>query len=44
MAGTEENEGAVIARDPDTTYHLDTLNSTQWYLVQTNQDHWTGDC
>ena len=44
LAGLQGNEGAVISRDRDQPAHIDYLNETRWYILQTNQDHWTGDC
>jgi N-acylethanolamine-hydrolysing acid amidase len=40
LAGTKENEGVVISRNRFGPAHQDNLNDTNWYLVQTNSDHW----
>lgn len=46
VAGTEANEGAVISRNQEGPARggIQFLNDTIWYLVQTNQDHFLGDC
>lgn len=44
LAGVGPNEGAVITRDRDGVAHLDQLSDEQWFLSQTNDDHWTGVC
>jgi len=38
ISGVKANEGAVIERDPASVHGLYTLNSTNWFLVQTNYD------
>ncbi len=47
MAGAGKYEGAVVTRDPLTTYPAITLaNQTgtdKWFIVQTNYDHWDVD-
>jgi hypothetical protein len=42
LAGTEPDQGAVIARNRFGAAHVDTLNNStgKWFLVQTNNDHW----
>jgi len=42
VAGTKEDEGAIISRDRYGPAHIDSLNSSNghWFLVQTNNDHW----
>jgi len=44
MAGVKGYEGMIISRDHDGFAHLDQLSATNWYLVQTNDDHFAGDC
>lgn len=44
IAGTKGNEGAVITRDRDGIAHLDQLTDENWFVSQTNDDHWTGVC
>ena len=44
MAGLKDNEGTIISRDRFGVAHADTLSEDRWYLLQTNSDHWTGDC
>jgi hypothetical protein len=38
VSGTKPNEGAVIERDSNAVHGFYTLNSTTWFLVQTNYD------
>jgi len=40
LAGVKEDEGAIISRNRYGAAHVDQLNSTRWFLVQTNSDHW----
>ena len=47
MAGTKENEGAIISRNRFDSAHIETLDSQngKWYVVQTNNDEWkNGGC
>ena len=44
VAGLKENEGAVITRDRFSVAHVDNLTNDKWYVLQTNDDHWTGVC
>ncbi len=46
LAGTKDYEGVVISRDQagPVMGGVQFLNDTTWYLVQTNQDHFKGDC
>ena len=46
LAGTKDFEGAVISRDQKGPVKGSPrfLNSTTWYLVQTNEDHFAGQC
>lgn len=45
LAGTKGDEGAIIARDRLGPAHIDQLSEKDgvWYLVQTNNDHWSSD-
>ena len=44
LAGREHNEGVIISRNRFSEAHEERLNSTQWFLVQTNNDHWDTGC
>lgn len=44
IAGTQKNEGAIITRDRFGAAHIDLLTKDNWYVSQTNDDHWTGVC
>jgi len=44
LAGTKNNDGVVITRDRWGVAHFDRLNETRWYVLQTNDDTWTGVC
>ena len=44
LGGLRENEGAIITRDRTGTIDITTLSENRWYLLQTNQDHFSGDC
>ena len=47
LAGTKENEGAIISRNRFDSAHIETLDSQngKWYVVQTNNDEWkNGGC
>lgn len=44
VAGTKDFEGAIISRDRFGAVNITTLDEDHWYLVQTNQDHFSGDC
>lgn len=37
-------EGAVITRGRYSVENIDYLSNDDWYLVQTNQDHFEGTC
>ncbi|CAG9311978.1 unnamed protein product [Blepharisma stoltei] len=43
LGGVNENDGSVIVRDRAQTVDAPKLNSTTWYLVQTNYDPWLVD-
>jgi len=40
VGGVNQNEGAVISRNILNASDIWRLNSTQWFLAQTNYDHW----
>jgi hypothetical protein len=40
VGGVNRGEGAVISRDRDKAHDVWYLNSTTWYRLQTNYDHW----
>ena len=44
LAGTQENQGVVLTRDRFAVAHKDQLSKDQWFVLQTNDDHWTGVC
>lgn len=45
LAGVKDEEGVVVSRSRYGIAHEEHLNATQWFLVQTNNDHWTpGGC
>lgn len=44
VAGVKGDEGAIITRDRFGVANITTLSDERWYLVQTNSDHYTGDC
>ena len=44
VAGNETYQGAIITRDRFGPAHIDLLSKENWYIVQTNDDHWTGAC
>lgn len=44
LAGTKDYEGAIITRDRNHVAHVEQLSQDKWFLVQTNDDHWTGIC
>jgi hypothetical protein len=44
LAGTKGNEGSIITRDRFAAPNITTISDENWYLVQTNQDHYTGEC
>ena len=44
VAGTEGNEGINIARDPDGVANIEELSDDKWFLLQANEDKWTGAC
>jgi len=42
IAGSKPNQGAVITRNRENSSDIWNLNyPSEWYLVQTNYDHWT---
>ena len=40
VGGKLENEGIVLVRDPKGLNVSHSLNSTQWYVAQGNEDYW----
>lgn len=44
IAGINKNEGAVITRSPEGALNVAALSDTKWYLVETNEDHYQGNC
>ena len=44
LVGTKENEGVVISRNRTDTIFSNFISDTNWYLVQTNDDHYLGEC
>ena len=44
LAGVKGNEGAIITRNRYDVANVTALSDDRWYLVQTNSDHYTGDC
>ncbi len=44
LVGTMENEGAVISRNRTHTINTTYVSDENWYLVQTNDDHYLGEC
>eukprot|EP00349_Pseudokeronopsis_sp_Brazil_P005596 CAMPEP_0202959456 /NCGR_PEP_ID=MMETSP1396-20130829/3633_1 /ASSEMBLY_ACC=CAM_ASM_000872 /TAXON_ID= /ORGANISM="Pseudokeronopsis sp., Strain Brazil" /LENGTH=366 /DNA_ID=CAMNT_0049678015 /DNA_START=18 /DNA_END=1115 /DNA_ORIENTATION=+ len=44
MSGPGANEGVVITRDPDGVAATAWLDEDNWYIVQTNDDHFAGVC
>jgi len=44
MAGTEPNQGIVISKGEDGIVNLRQLDENNWYLIQTNDDHFSGVC
>jgi len=44
LAGTKEYEGMVISRNHFGPAHIEQLSIDNWYVAQTNDDHFTGVC
>jgi hypothetical protein len=44
VSGLHGYEGAVISRDRYGVAHIDMLSENNWFVSQTNDDHWTGVC
>lgn len=40
LGGKQPNEGVMIARDRNGTNHTIELSNQDWYVAQTNSDHW----
>jgi len=44
VAGIKNYEGAVISRNRFGVAHIEMLSEENWFVVQTNDDHFTGKC
>ena len=44
VAGLGPNEGAVITRDRFSVANVNALSDEKWFVLQTNDDHYTGVC
>jgi len=44
MAGIERYEGVVISRDRQGPAHVAQLSEETWFIAQTNDDSWAGEC
>mmetsp|Transcript_38497 Transcript_38497/g.28336 ORF Transcript_38497/g.28336 Transcript_38497/m.28336 type:complete len:144 (+) Transcript_38497:676-1107(+) len=44
MSGPGENEGVVISKDEEGVAFTARLSDDDWYIVQTNDDHFAGVC
>jgi len=44
LAGTQPYEGMVISRNHFGPAHIKQLSVDNWYVAQTNDDHFTGEC
>jgi hypothetical protein len=44
VAGNETYQGAIISRDSSSAVHIQYVNSTSWFAVQANDDHFSGLC
>jgi len=44
LAGVGKYEGATISRDRFGAANVDMLSEDKWYVIQTNDDHYTGAC
>ena len=44
MAGMKGNEGVSIAKNRFKVDHIEYLTDDKWFVLQTNDDHWTGIC
>ena len=44
VSGVDTYQGAIISRDRFGPAHIEILSKDQWYIAQTNDDHWTGVC
>lgn len=44
LAGVKDYEGAIISRDRYGSANITYLSASNWYLVQTNEDHFAGLC
>ncbi|CDW76110.1 UNKNOWN [Stylonychia lemnae] len=44
VSGLKNNEGTIITRDRFSVANVRQISDQNWYLYQTNQDHYNGDC
>lgn len=44
ISGLSGNDGVIITRDRTSVLDVTSLNSSKTFIVQTNQDHYKGDC
>ena len=44
LVGIKDNEGVVISRNRTDTIDVAHVSDEDWYLVQTNDDHYLGEC
>lgn len=44
LTGTKDNEGVVISRNRTGADNVANITDENWYLVQTNEDHFAGQC
>jgi len=44
LVGTKDDEGIVITRDRNMTLNSAVVTDDNWYLVQTNEDHYRDEC
>lgn len=44
LVGTKGDEGVVISRNRTDTIDVEHVSEEDWYLVQTNDDHYLGEC
>jgi hypothetical protein len=44
LAGVKDNDAVVISRDRMGAAHVERISEENWYVVQTNDDHFKGVC
>jgi len=44
LTGTKDNEGVIISRNRTSSVNNTYISEDNWYLVQTNDDHYLGVC